>query len=433
LALIVRTISSRIKRHAISVAASVAFVASFAPYSLAQYLSPSPTGSAYSITAPDREYKGLPIGAWMFYPQLLVGAVFDSNVFQSPVNPVSAVGLRLAPTLIADLNNGIHRTTLYGSMDGRFYASQGNAIDGRAGVTQVYEAMRDLIFRAQADYSRQTNIFTTGVQVTGTEPVVSPVGTTFANPSNQFTGMALVEKTLNNSFAQLRGSVVRTTYDNTPIPLGGTVMTQDGTVYTFAGRLGYWVTPDLNVFVEPSIDRRQYDALLRGSSGYGVVGGVASRQIGLFRGELSAGYQSEHYDVGGFGDVTSTVFSGRLYYEPTRYWRLIAALTRSLDVSVQASPLSPLGTPVRATAAVLQSNYALSTQWSATARLGYAKYEFIDNSRLDDAWLVGARVDYMIWQNMALSLDYQYTNWSSNVPLTSYTRHVITAGALYKY
>lgn len=364
----------------------------------------------------------------MFYPQLMVGAVYDSNVFQSPVNPTSAIGVRLAPSLIADLNNGIHRTTLYGSMDGRFYtdASAGNAIDGRAGVIQVYEAMRDLIFRAEANYSRQTNSFTTGVQVTGSEPIVSPVGTTFVNPSNQFTGMASVEKTLNNSFVQLRGLVVRTTYDNT-------LITQDGTVYAFTGRLGYWVTPDLNVFVEPSVDWRRYDASLLGSSGYGVVGGAASRQIGLFRGELYAGYQSEHYDAGGFGDVTSTVFGGRLYYEPTRYWQLVATLTRSLDVSVQASPLSPLGTPVRTTAAVLQSAYALSTQWSATTRLGYAKYEFIDNSRLDDTWLVGARVDYKIWQNMALSLDYQYTNWSSNVPLTSYTRHLITVGALYKY
>jgi hypothetical protein len=365
----------------------------------------------------------------MFYPQLLAGAVFDSNVFQSPVNPVSAVGLRLAPSLIADLNNGIHRTTVYGSMDGRFYpdASAGNAIDGRAGVIQVYEAMRDLIFRVQANYSRQTNIFTTGVQVTGTEPIVSPVGTTVANPSNQFTGMASAEKTLNNGFVQLRGSIVRTTYDNTPIA-------QDGTVYTFAGRAGYWVTPDLNVFVEPSVDWRRYDvSLLLGSSGYGVVGGAASRQIGLFRGELYAGYQSEHYDAGGFGDVTSTVFGGRLYYEPTRYWQLVAALTRSLDVSVQASPLSPFGVPVRTTAAVLQSNYSLSTQWSATARLGYMKYEYVDSSRLDDAWNAGARIDYKVWQNVALSLEYQYTKLSSNIPLTSYTRNVITAGALYKY
>ena len=169
------------------------------------------------------------------------------------------------------------------------------------------------------------------------------------------------------------------------------------------------------------------------SSGYKVVAGVGSRQIGLFRGELYGGYQNEHYDIGGFGGVTSTVFGGRLYYEPTRYWQLIAALSRSLDASVQASLLSPLGTPVRATAALVQSNYALSTQWSATARLGYATYEFVDSSRLDNAWLAGARIDYKVWQNMALSLDYQYTKLSSNAPLTSYTRQVITAGVAYKY
>jgi hypothetical protein len=419
----------RLKRHALRVAACAVLLAGFAPHSWAQYLSPSPIGTVNPITAPNREYNGLPIGAWMFYPELMVGAVYDSNVFQSPVNPVSAVGVRLAPSLIADLNNGIHRTTLYGSIDGRFYpdASQGNAVDGRAGVIQVYEAMRDLIFRAQGDYSRQTNVFANGVQVTGTEPVVSPVGTTVANPSNQVTGLVSVERTFNSAFfVVLRGSTVRTVYDTSLLSL-------DSTINTLATRFGYWLTPDLSLFVEPSFDSRNYDNSPLSSSGYRVVGGIASRQIGLFRGELYAGYQSERYDTAGLGEATSSVFGGRIYYEPTRYWKLNLGLTRSLDVSVQPTLLSPLGIPVRTTAAVLQSDYNLSLQWLASARLGYLKYEYLDGSRLDDAWLASARIVYKVWQNMALSLEYEFTNFASNVPLTSYTRSVITAGVLYKY
>jgi hypothetical protein len=205
----------------------------------------------------------------------------------------------------------------------------------------------------------------------------------------------------------------------------------DSTINTLATRFGYWLTPDLNLFVEPSIDTRNYDNSPLSSSGYKVVGGVASRQIGLFRGELYAGWGGERLDTASAADLPSSVFGGRIYYEPTRYWKLNLAINRSLDATPQPILLSPLGAPVRTTAAVLQSEYNLSQQWSATARLGYAKYEYVDSS--SNAWLAGARIVYKVWQNMALSLEYEFTDFASNVPLTSYTRSVITAGILYKY
>ena len=72
--------------------------------------------------------------------------------------PISAAGFLINPSLVAEHTNGIHTTRLYGTIDSKIYPSIGESdtFDRQAGIIQTYEAMRDLIFTFQGDYTHRT-------------------------------------------------------------------------------------------------------------------------------------------------------------------------------------------------------------------------------------------------------------------------------------
>jgi hypothetical protein len=391
-----------------------------------------------------------PLGDWMVDLSFLAGTVFNDNILQTSIPKISTEGIRFAPRLSGELDNGIYRTTVYGSMDGQFYsnASFENQINAQAGLAQIYEVQRDLVFRFQGDYSRETGLFNSSIlspigsspsggtvsNPTASNIIASPIGTTIINPSNQFTASAFAEKSLARGFLVLGGSVAQTTYDNS-----GSL---DGTIATLSSRTGYWVTPQLYIFAQASIDSNRYNTGSIDSNGYKMVGGIGSNQIGLLRGELVGGYQQENY-MGVVGNAGTSVYGAHLYYYPTRYWTWALLLDRTLTTtSAQAtllpgfSPGTPSilpGTPVSETSALLQSDYAMSRVWSVSARLGYIQYQYTGTTRVDNGWLMDARLSCQIHNNMSLTLDYQRTELSSTVSLASYTQNVITAGVFYRY
>jgi hypothetical protein len=88
-----------------------------------------PGSSAQEIT-PTGEYKeGFAVGSWLVYPKAFVGAVWDSNVNQNTNQPVvenqpdSGVTVRFVPDIRAVYDGGIHRSTVYGVADARFFNS----------------------------------------------------------------------------------------------------------------------------------------------------------------------------------------------------------------------------------------------------------------------------------------------------------------------
>src|SRR5204862_6858846 len=119
-------------------------------------------------------------------------------------------------------------------------------------------------------------------------------------------------------------------YDNTGIG----PQSPDGAVHTLTARGGRWVVPFLYAFAEASIDQRRYAIDTLNSHGYRTLGGIGSEQIGLFRGEIYGGYQSQQYDLAGLGSVGAGVIGGRLEYSPARAVTLRAAVDSWLGAGV---------------------------------------------------------------------------------------------------
>src|ERR1035437_9052477 len=201
-------------------------------------------------TLPARPGDALALNGWLFYPTLRTYTQYSDNVFQAAFSPISAWSWGITPGLIAEWSNGIHTTTLYGNLNLLRYPTETeiNVFDRKAGVVQKYEALRDTRFRVQGDYTHQTyaSVVTaipgaiaapgaitlpngniqmpngdiispiTGLVVGHVSPSLNVLGTgTLINPSDQFTGIASIEKILNHSFIKLTNSLSQTKYQNT--------------------------------------------------------------------------------------------------------------------------------------------------------------------------------------------------------------------------
>jgi Putative beta-barrel porin 2 len=436
----------------------------------------APPSRAQEIAPTGQYQEGLVLGSWKLYPSLFVGALWDTNIDQqaSGTPTTSRTSARAVPYLSGFYDGGIHKTSVYGVVDARFFDATN--LSATTGLTHRYEAMRDLSFNFTVNYTRQTDIFTnalnfnnraigpniSGSPETNVPIILNPFGTTpTVNPSayNQYTGGASVLKTFEDGgFVSLAGTAFHIQFDHTTnLPFGNPFSTSfDGTSYWVTGRAGYNVTPQLYVFVEPSGIFQRFNNSTFDTNGYRVIGGVGSADPqSLFRGEIYGGYQAQD-QVRGSGALVdangvplivnglsvpsgipsnthSTIFGGRLAYYPTRYWTLVAQVDETLGVSTTLSPTLPAGIPLLATNAILQTNYNISRWWWVGARVGYTRSKFFGFDQVDNGWMAGASFNYEVWRNLSLTLDYQYSTVHSDAVLSDFTRNVYTAGLTYSY
>jgi hypothetical protein len=402
-------------------------------------LTPPPVVAGHDdpFAKPTRDYQALPVEGWLLYPSLFAGALYDTNPAQSPTNKPSSFGGRVVPSLLAEATDGINKSTFYGMLDARGYsadaASTNDTVSARTGFIQRYQPTPDWVVNAQADYTRQRDLFSTfGIDnsvntlnptAVGLSPAVNPIA------YNQYSATTSVQKTFGPAFLTLGGSVVDIAYDNTAAGAPST----DGATYTGVGRGGFWFTPALYAYAEGSVDRRHYSTGEFDSSGYRAVGGIGTDQLGLFKGELFGGYQVERFDFSPLSSVSSSVFGGSIYYFPLPELTLRASVNESLGVSLLSEAPGALGTSTKADTALVQATYSLAKEWMASARFGYIRTSYTDLTRIDNAWTAGGTVTYSVWQNFGITLDYQYIQLASNAPLQSFTRSVVTLGVTYRY
>ncbi len=385
------------------------------------------------IAAPTREYTGLPVAGWMMYATVLTGAVWDDNVFQTHGSKTSEWAARIRPELEAVYNDGMHNTTITGSVDARFYNDNddANVVNANVDVSHIWEVQRDFVVKAEAGGWRKTDINNSGTILTpsGPQTVVDPM------EYSEFYGSTSVQKSYGPVFLALGFTGSRTIYDDVVDSLGNNI-NQSGrneTIYTISGRAGTWVSPVFYAFVEPSQNWRSFDNEVLNSNGQRVVAGFGTDRLSLFRGEIFGGYQRQDYDRAQFDSVTGGVFGGSVSWYPTRDLVWALNVDRSLGDSTLASAGNEDGSPIETTSASLRVDYLLSNVWTVSAQGQYSFIDYQDSTREDNLRQAGTTISYYIWRNWAATFDYQYTDLKSNFDTNSFNRNVFTLGTTYKY
>jgi hypothetical protein len=463
-------VSERPRYYALRVAISACFFVGCTNACFAQAEPPLTIPATGKL--PGAPSTAIPLEGWLLFPSLRTYSLYSDNLFQSSTARISALGFGTTPSLTAQWTNGIHTTTLFGNIDRQVYPTDNaiNTFDREATATQTYSPLPDLTFTAQGDYTHKTiqssltnsipnSIVTptvgptvlpngntqlpngtivspTGQVVSQANPGLTVNGTSVINPYDQFTGTTSVSKIFNRGILTLSTSMARTDYQNPGTP--------GFTQKSFTENGAVWLGPLIYGYSNGSFAMTSNTSPNPNSTAYRVVGGIGTRQFGLFRGSAYFGHQGSEIQAG--GQAGGEVYGGAISYYPTPLWTLTAAIDETVNISSETSvstqalaipaqtPLQiPLSSSTRITATSLHTTYTISRQWSTSGSLSYTKVQYLNSSRLDNSWLAEATLSYDIWRNMTLAWDYQYATIVSNVPFMSSKRNYINISATYNF
>jgi hypothetical protein len=452
--------------------------------------------AALGLTTGGLPETGLPLGGWIVHPSLLTGVIFNDNIYQQPIDRRADLGLLLSPVLEADLDTGLHKTTLFVRADAQIYPGQGASftgfpilewdaaptnLTGDARLSHRWMPFPDTAVQATVDYSRQNGLFSSNLALGALQDLglfrINAISSG-QQYSNQYSALLSVEKNFGDRWF-VRGATggEYVSYDSRPTPAygfsnltGGGLdsVSQDGWSSQLSLRGGLWLTPYLYGFVEPAGDFRFYANSASDTNGYRVVAGLGSDLIGLFRGEIYGGYQSQSSAHGYFGTTSSPAFGARLIYYPTPYMTFTASLDDTLSAGAEQTTIVignvvvplPMQPGLQASAASansktllarLQGEYALSQYWKAYIRAGYGETDYANPGNVETIWSTGVGLSYNFWRNVSVTVAYQFTRTFSTsgyggglaaaslgyAPLTGtpsgYAQNLVSAGVTYRY
>ncbi|QGM44931.1 outer membrane beta-barrel protein [Methylocystis heyeri] len=446
----------------------------------------APTVAAMGPALGPDPNQSMSIDGWLVYPTFMTGVIFNDNIYQTQINRRAGVGLSLQPNILAEQDNGLHKTSVHINAYAEIYPGQGGSellvspglapavyvsptnVTGRAAVSHVWTPMADLSVKIIGEYERQSGLFATNLWGAQPEPAVASGVAVSSVPqySNQFTGQISVEKQLADRWF-VRGSAGAQyiSYDSRPVAstwalgLSGAVSNnfaaQNGNSYNAALRAGFWITPQLYAFIQPEADIRIYQESYTNTNGYDILCGVGFPRTGLYSGEIYAGYQTQTSAWGNYGGrVSSPALGVRFAWYPTEYFVLTASLSETLSTAPSFSTAFINGVPFasvmapgeannsRTLQAQLQGDYSFSPYWKAHVRGGFADTKWTNPTNVQTIWNAGGGIEYTFWRNVALTLEYRLAKtfnsqsvWSSYNPQipSGYTQNIVSAGVRYAY
>ncbi|MEI2735568.1 MAG: outer membrane beta-barrel protein [Rhodoblastus sp.] len=395
-------------------------------------LAPVPHSGRNPLLQPGREYRGVPVENWMLYPTIIAGASFDDNLVWSRTNRIAAGGIRLAPDLVAIRDFGGSRTTLFGSADARVYPGVGRAdtVSARAGVEHVWTPTQDLTIKGKLEYNH------TALAISSNFVVNNSVVSTIASPliDDRVKGTVAVQKTFGRMFVGLSVDAAATGYHAFETSTGWASQNyRNSRVETATVRIGAWVTPAIYAFGEASGNARDYASASYASRGYRAVAGLGSDRISLFRGEVYAGFQQQFYQNYLIGTGSSPVVGGQLYWYPTRWITVRAAVDQTFTDSSLPTPGNPGGYPSKTTTARLSAVFKPTKDFTASWRASYEHTTYLASTRRDDGWRTGVDFGYQLTQSVELLAAYEFSKVFSTDAYGGYTRNSASVGMKYRY
>jgi hypothetical protein len=251
--------------------------------------------------------------------------------------------------------------------------------------------------------------------------------------------VASVYKEFNRAFISFGGTDSSTQYEN------ASAASPNYEQKSYYGNGALWLTPLLYAYAN-GIDAFTNPATGPDSSSYMVRGGIGTAPIGLFTGSIYYGWQASAVVDG--GTAGGDIYGGLISYAPTAVWNMALSVDELTNISnltlaptqgvgLGGLPLVgaavPLTESVQVTSVALRSNYIFSPETSFFGVLSTSRIAFIDSTRVDNAWFATVGVQHRLSNNVMLNANFQYTNYASPEPLTSFTRFLVSVGAVYSF
>lgn len=370
---------------------------------------------------PGYDAVGVRAGAFMVFPEASVTGTFNDNIYATNNNTKSDFVTTLGASVSAVSTWSRHALNLRGGVAQHLYADHDdeNRFDWDIGGD------------GRIDITRDTNIFggLSYAELTEDRGAPDAIGLA-AEPTEYslFQANIGLDHRFNRVTSRLGATYADYDYDSVPLT-GGGVLNQDARdreQYTQFLRLGYDVSPDTNVYVQGTLNQREYDQkppvvlLNRDSDGYAVVVGSDFRLTNLAQGGIFVGYQSQKYDDPTLPKIDGIAFGANVnwFVTPLTTVRFEAASTIEETISAGASGYTDNSVGLRV-------DHELMRNVILGGNVSFANQDYEGIARNDDVVRAGLGVDYLLNRNFSLRLGYDYTDRDSNVAGLDYSRNEV--------
>lgn len=355
---------------------------------------------------------GYRVGSFVLFPEIGSEVVFDDNVFRSGSNRVAdrALGLREGLRLTSDWsrhaleadvaayqsfyqdNQSENDRTVDAALRGRVDITADTILDGALGY-------------ALAQESRGTIDFPTGADE---RPDVT----------DRTASLALTQR-FNRLTARLRGNVADSAREGT-----GLDASEDFLERGVGLRVGYEVSPGLQLFAEQEWSRRDYEApaadgLLRDADGRITRAGLATEITAKITGELSIGKLVEQPDADALASIEGLVADGALTWTPS------ALTTVTLGARSTIAPTSITGSAgALERSADVEVRHEFRRYLAAIAGLGYTSRDYAGTDISETETTANLGLEYLVGRGWVLGAGYEHTQFQSSEPDGDYAGNV---------
>jgi hypothetical protein len=403
----------------------------------------APAGTSIPVTpsvgggggSPGGDELGITLGSFRLYPQIEMNVGADSNVFAQNTSQGTTASLytTIAPTLDLRSDWLNHELHLQASGIAGFYAQA---------PTQNYQNYT-LLAGGRIDiltdfYATWSVAFNQSTEALGTPNVAFAQAPTVVNSIPVALGLY---QHFNRLFYELRLSATRYSYfDNSTITSSGLPgSSRDRTEYEESLRIGYDVSDDLALFVQPVINQRRYLNFInvagqeRDSDGETMNVGATWKPSATTSLEGKVGYQTQTYQSLGTTSAVTYGLSGS--------WNGYAPLTLrpSISRSISETALANFSSFVSTTYGI-DFNYLIHDAWTAVGGISLTTADYAPiagtgtGPRTDSVYRGQIGLLYALRPQVQIGPFFEYTTGTSTDPVNGplYDREVFSVRLIAK-
>lgn len=342
---------------------------------------------------PDYDPRGLPVGGFTVFPEMVVAPLFDDNVFRTEDDTTSDVVTVFSPTVNVESNWSRHGLSFEAGADvGRYLdETDENFEDYRFNAGGRLDVTRDTIVRLAGGYAHRHQ---------GRGDPDDPAGSLEPTQYDRYSGDLQASHRMGRFTGILSGGVAQLDYEDVPRRGGGPDINNDDRdhlTYDASAQLNYEIVPDYDAFVrvgtnwtdfDDSVDDAGFD---RDNHGYEGVVGMEVDFGGIIFGDFFAGYMFNERDDDALDDIDGYTVGADITWNVTR----LTTITGTAEREIRNTTLGGSGS--LATSVGLQVDHELLRNVIISANASGQQNEFEGGiDRTDYNFVGGLGIDYFI-------------------------------------
>jgi len=374
---------------------------------------PDPNVSVTDRPRPAYDPLGLRAGGYLIFPSLTVSEIYDDNVFADSEDEDEDFITRFQPNINFNSNFPRHRLDFSVGADVGVFADTGSEndfqdafgdIDGRLDITRDSELALNL----------NAGRFHEG-RDDPEDPDRDEISTFL-----RFGGALTFLQNFNRINLRPRVLVTRSDFQDID---GFSQDDRDETRYDASLRVGYFISPRINLFTQGGFgfdDRDDDEPIDRDRYGWSASIGTAVDITAVLFGDVFVGYRQEFFDNDDFDDEDGIAFGANLTWNPTT----LTTLNLSGDADFESTTNAEEGASSN-----FESNIALRVDHELLRNVligafgAFNRDDFRDGDRTDNTFDLGASVTYLLNRNFSVGADYVYTDRNSDDDDAEFSRN----------